>query len=510
MQIRTQLNDDRTHSASENVVQKVFETFDARQNESQTAVDVSEFMYIQLSAFGRDLHREHYKWSSVCSIDTLKSNCSFLIKYLLVNSLVLRQLSFALSKCFCRQSSTLRQAHTRQLLYGVVQRRTERTHKSLTIDKNFILLSLHSETSLHHQAKSTTNFYRKLYKILWNLFYEYFNNETNCHHPLYQQHQHKQDAFCDLSTKKNKSCESRNLLLFMSEMSGIDHQNQQHRSVDFKFRTLNLLYGILLIQRFVMYEFSDNHRVKHNIVVQLLEHNQMILHVTATWHYSHRHSYAKFQLRDDKSCHGIENGISTLAATSNHKLKATSQNDNDTCHQESEKLSNCYQHFHRTFRSNDSVKSHLNAILFLIILCIPLLTAASSVHNLKYSTNVVKTKYGLLRGIILRSTPTIEGYFGIPYGEFTKKLDARLTAEWASNAYRLHACRSTSRVDIVKFVRWQKFMTILMKSLFSLLNICEEGFRDKWLTHFSILLFSSLVFSNSAIGKPKVSNKFTS
>lgn len=29
----------------------------------------------------------------------------------------------------------------------------------------------------------------------------------------------------------------------------------------------------------------------------------------------------------------------------------------------------------------------------------------------------MKTKYGPLRGIILRSTPTVEGYFGVPYGE---------------------------------------------------------------------------------------------
>lgn len=417
MQIRTQLNDDRTHSACENVVQEVSETSDARQNESERNDEAgSEFVYIQVAAFGSDLHRKHYKWSSLCSIDKLKSKCSFLIKYLLVKSLLLGQLS----KCLTVHPSTgLRHE---ELCYGVVHRRTEPTHKNLTVDKNFILLSLHSATPHHQQARSlttTTNFYRKLYKILWNLFYEYFNNETNCHHPLCRHHQHKEDAFCDLSTK-NKCCGSRNLLLLISEMSGIDHHSQQqHRPVDLKLRSLNLLYGILLIQRLVMYEFSDNHRVKHCIFsVRLLVHNRTLLHVTATWH---RQSHTKFQLPDDKSCHDIENGISTLATTSNHKLKATVESDNDACHQESEKLSNCYQHFHRAFRSNDSVKSHLNAILFLIILCIPLLTAASSVHNLKYSSNVVKTKYGPLRGIILRTSPTVEGYFGVPYGEFAAR-----------------------------------------------------------------------------------------
>jgi hypothetical protein len=66
----------------------------------------------------------------------------------------------------------------------------------------------------------------------------------------------------------------------------------------------------------------------------------------------------------------------------------------------------------------------LNAILFLIILCIPLLTtaAASSVHNLKYSTNVVKTKYGPIRGIVMRQNPTVEGYLGVPYGKAISKV----------------------------------------------------------------------------------------
>lgn len=463
MQIRTQLNGDCPHSTRQNVVQKIFETSDARQNENlpKRSIDVSnELMYIQVSSNCSHLHENHFKWS-LCSIDKFKSNCSFLIKYLLVNWFLLsygKRFYFILSKCFqscCErkppptslhqheQTSTALIYVVHQLVIENNQRRMEPAHKSLMIDKSFIPLLLHSTT--HHQHPKSTNFYMKLYKILLNLFYESFNNKMNCHPPSRYHHHHQPlnkiclnplssiNMFCDLSTN-SKACGSRNILFLINETSGIEHHQRQHHryvvrsSLHIKLRTLNFLYRILLIQRHVMcnnsYEFSDNHNmngnVKHYILLHLLTHDQMILCVTATWQcYVHQrqHHEMKFQMPDDKSCHEIENGISTLATTSNHKLKATAQDDDDTCRHESEKFSNCYQQFYRTFRSNDSVKSHLNAILFLIILCIPLLTAASSVHNLKYSTNVVKTKYGPLRGIILRSTPTVEGYFGVPYGK---------------------------------------------------------------------------------------------
>lgn len=60
------------------------------------------------------------------------------------------------------------------------------------------------------------------------------------------------------------------------------------------------------------------------------------------------------------------------------------------------------------------LKHHLNAIFFIIVMCMPILSSAT-VHNIKYSTNVVKTKYGPLRGILLRSNPAIEAYLGVPY-----------------------------------------------------------------------------------------------
>lgn len=471
MQIRTQLNDDHSQSTHEHVVQKVFETLDARQNESQSERRLKrlnfgdEFMYIQVSSYRRDLSRKHYKWS-LCSIDKFKSNCSFLIKYLLVNTFLLsceRRLRFILTKCFHRQidgqqAAPLQNQHRSALSYGVLQlvienhhRRMEESHKSLMIDKSIVFFTLHSSTN-HHFNNSSTNFYIKLYKILLNLFYDYFNIKTNCHHLWrYQQHQQQHpehhkiyfnprssvNTFCDLST--NSKSGSSVLFAINEMMNGMEHQHSQHHryldrsSLHVKLRTLNFLYRILLIQRHVMctdsYEFSDTHNVnvngnvKHYILFQTLAHNQMILHVSATWLQQQSLRGIHFQMSDDKSCPEIENGILTLETTSNHKLKTAAKNDNDDCHHDREKFSNCYQQFHRAFRSNDSVKSHLNAILFLIILCIPLLTAASSVHNLKYSTNVVKTKYGLLRGIVLRSNPTVEGYLGVPYGKFFFLID---------------------------------------------------------------------------------------
>jgi hypothetical protein len=424
------------------------QTSHARENEIYFSVTY-EIMYIQVSSYCRDkdLHKKHYKWS-LCSIDKFKSNCSFLIKYLLVNSFLL---SFG-RRIFAKfHGLPVRKSQQESAFYfydvealdleeNIHYCQIEPTRKSLMFDKSFILFLMHF-TAPHRQhfrqkkhSIRSTIFHMKLYKVLLNFFYDYFNNKTNCHHnhqKVYLNPQSSINTFCDLSTNSK----NRNILFIIDDgMSGIEHHRPHHQQIHHRFvvrtsslhvklRTLNFLYGILLIQRHVMcnnsYEFSDNHHnVKQHILLQLLAHNQMILYVTTTWNYHRTHHHQmQFQMPDDKSCHEIENAISTLATTSNHKLKATAPNDNDTYHQESEKFSNCYQQFHRTFRSNDSVKSHLNAILFLIILCIPLLTAASSVHNLKYSTNVVKTKYGPLRGIILRSTPTVEGYLGVPYGE---------------------------------------------------------------------------------------------
>lgn len=51
----------------------------------------------------------------------------------------------------------------------------------------------------------------------------------------------------------------------------------------------------------------------------------------------------------------------------------------------------------------------------LLFICIPLI-AGSSIHaNVKYSTNIIKTKYGPLRGILVRTNPPVEAFLGVPY-----------------------------------------------------------------------------------------------
>lgn len=42
-------------------------------------------------------------------------------------------------------------------------------------------------------------------------------------------------------------------------------------------------------------------------------------------------------------------------------------------------------------------------------------TAKTAAHTMKYSSNVVRTKYGELRGIVVRNNPTVEAYLGVPY-----------------------------------------------------------------------------------------------
>lgn len=73
----------------------------------------------------------------------------------------------------------------------------------------------------------------------------------------------------------------------------------------------------------------------------------------------------------------------------------------------------------RTVRIGSSKRSVKHALLMLttILMCLPIwLCHASNVqHNLKYSANTVKTKYGELRGLIVRNNPTVEAYLGVPY-----------------------------------------------------------------------------------------------
>ena len=37
------------------------------------------------------------------------------------------------------------------------------------------------------------------------------------------------------------------------------------------------------------------------------------------------------------------------------------------------------------------------------------------IHSHKYSTRIVRTKYGPLRGIIVHNEPVVEAFLGVPY-----------------------------------------------------------------------------------------------
>lgn len=77
--------------------------------------------------------------------------------------------------------------------------------------------------------------------------------------------------------------------------------------------------------------------------------------------------------------------------------------------------------FVKTCSHNPSKKSSLMKFHWAHLLITTLLTCASmcipkaTAHTMKYSSNVVKTKYGELRGIVVRNNPTVEAYLGVPY-----------------------------------------------------------------------------------------------
>ncbi|XP_055921540.1 uncharacterized protein LOC129952753 [Eupeodes corollae] len=76
-----------------------------------------------------------------------------------------------------------------------------------------------------------------------------------------------------------------------------------------------------------------------------------------------------------------------------------------------------------TKSTNRAKTSESKLILFRIIVLLVSATAltqvstiTTSLHtNSKYGANTIKTKYGLLRGIVVRSSPLVEAFLGIPY-----------------------------------------------------------------------------------------------
>lgn len=489
MQIKIHLSDCASES-SENVVQKILAASNARQNEVVVRewmyYQVSSMSYCKEAV---QYHRQQQSWS-LCSVDKLKSFGLNLIKFLLWNLfLILKHgwtiLYCRLMKCTgqwlewnCRRRAKCINSHTYRNRYHHPHTAITETfpaHKNLMNDKDLILLLL---PPLHHLTpclKSTaattrrtflSNFCTKFYKILLTSFYVHFNSNKSHQFWRYQQRQQQQQqlsfnphgintTFCDLSTNDSRILFDEMIYSkWCDQRWHVEAKSTSSLTTEKLRRRLNsFFYGILLIQRHLAcnnHEFSDNHHermgVSEDLLLHLLlAHNQMIC-VTTTptissfsicqkqqqprHHHRHHHLLLLLAFCATDNCSvtlSMENAISTLG-TSNHKLKM-SQSDNDVCHRQKlqhQKLKKKRKHLQRpTFRFNDSVKSHLNAILFLVILCIPILTTAN-IHNLKYSTNVVKTKYGPLRGIVLRQNPTVEGYLGVPYGKSFTHLSSSL------------------------------------------------------------------------------------
>lgn len=70
----------------------------------------------------------------------------------------------------------------------------------------------------------------------------------------------------------------------------------------------------------------------------------------------------------------------------------------------------CFRESHKN-SPNTLMKIHIFLLITLLI-CVSMCMTRASAHTMKYSSNVVKTKYGELRGIVVRNNPTVEAYLG--------------------------------------------------------------------------------------------------
>lgn len=61
------------------------------------------------------------------------------------------------------------------------------------------------------------------------------------------------------------------------------------------------------------------------------------------------------------------------------------------------------------------MKIHLFLLIITLLTCASLCITRAAAHTMKYSSNVVQTKYGELRGIVVRNNPAVEAYLGVPY-----------------------------------------------------------------------------------------------
>lgn len=90
-------------------------------------------------------------------------------------------------------------------------------------------------------------------------------------------------------------------------------------------------------------------------------------------------------------------------------------NNNDTTRL---KVKGCFDVHNKSLRKVFQCSTTL-----LMVIMMWSLPSVSSSHEqqLNHSPDVIKTKYGLLRGVILKNEPLVEGYLGIPYGEFERR-----------------------------------------------------------------------------------------
>lgn len=471
MQIKTHLSDCAS-KLSENVVQKIPKASYPRKNEIHLKY---ECMYIRVCSYDKIVHNKkyyrkqneccHHQWllSSLCLNNSFKIKCLalnfWLFKYLFIKSFILINFTCPFDfiyifpiKCISLQHC-YGKGRTRTALTMFLCRRKHQMVETVLV----IGISYNYETLIMVE----TCFYTMLFKILLrNLFYECFNcarSKCKCINQnfnrsvqIYCSTCYNIKTLCELSTNNDEFLLFISSMLLISVKFGIEYHlcivikpssrtsllTEMLRSC-----TLKVFYGILQIKRHFLirhnYEFNNkyerlnNNKNNNNNKINILTANDeiwiiknlpacnqvMVLRITSIRHWRCYHSV--------ENCHVtllIENKMSTLT-TSNHKLKVEHHNSN-TCdyfqhhkRNESEGVKE-YPALHRPSSVYDtSMKHYLNAVLFFIILCIPLLTTASSTHNLKYSTNVVKTKYGPLRGIIIRQNPTVEGFLGVPYGK---------------------------------------------------------------------------------------------
>lgn len=139
--------------------------------------------------------------------------------------------------------------------------------------------------------------------------------------------------------------------------------------------------------------YYAEHYARHNLSVAT---NKITLfNIRISWNRPLHQQEMNDELATEKKCCKIRNGIASFGKTSNHKLKPMKEFYKATVNPESVRHRKCNQQFSCRSRSENIIKIQWRALLFLIIMCIQQLTVASSVHNLKYSTNIVKTKYGM-------------------------------------------------------------------------------------------------------------------